>query len=130
MNKTITMGNLTDEPKIRQTSTGKKVAEFSLAVNRMKEGADFPHFVAWEHQAEFVEKYCHKGMRFLIEGHIQTGSYEKDGHKVYTTDIIVEKIEFCEKKSERDGSEGQPKTNPTDEFMKIPEGIEEEMPFN
>ena len=124
MNKTITMGRLTDEPKVSQTQSGKKVAKFNMAVDRIGEGTDYPSFIAWEKRAEFIENYCHKGTKLLIEGHIQTGSYEKDGKKVYTTDIIVEKTEFCEKKSAE-----QP-ANPTDEFMKIPDGIDEQIPFS
>ena len=124
MNKTITMGRLTDEPKVSQTQSGKKVAKFNMAVDRIGEGTDYPSFIAWEKRAEFIENYCHKGTKLLIEGHIQTGSYEKDGKKVYTTDIIVEKTEFCEKKGET-----QP-ANPTDEFMKIPDGIDEQIPFS
>lgn len=130
MNLTISRGNMTDEPKITQTSTGKKKAEFTLALNRSKEGADFPRFIAREQKAELIEKYCHKGSNLLIEGHIQTGSYDnKEGRKVYTTDIICDKIEFMDKKP-KDGSEGQPKNNPTEDFMKIPEGMDEEMPFS
>ena len=129
MNKTISMGRLTDEPKISSTQSGKTKAEFSMALPRAKEGADFPRFVAWEKTAETIEKYCHKGTRLLIEGHIQTGSYEGKNGKVYTTDIIVERIEFCDSKP-KDGTEGQPTENPTDEFMKIPDGMDEEFPFN
>ena len=128
MNKTFSMGRLTDEPKIFETSTGKKFARFTMALDRMKEGADFPSFIAWEQKADFAEKYMHKGMRFLVEGHIQTGSYERDGQKVYTTDIVVEKAEFADAK--KDGTEGQPTENPSDGFMNIPEGVEDEMPFN
>ena len=76
MNLSILKGNMTSEPKISQTPTGKKVAEFTLAINRIKGGADFPHFVAWEQKAELIEKYCHKGTSLLIQGHIQTGSYD------------------------------------------------------
>ena len=129
MNKTISMGRLTDEPKISETQSGKKVARFTLALDRYKEGADFPSFVAWEKKAEFMEKYCHKGTKLLIEGRIQTGSYEKDNVKVKTTDIICDNIEFCEKKK-ADGSEGQPESNPEDGWMNIPEGIDQELPFN
>lgn len=128
MNRTISIGNMTDEPKITETSTGKKMARFTLALNRMNEGADFPNFVAWEKKAEFIEKYCHKGTKLAIEGHIQTGSYEGKNGKVYTTDIVCDQIEFCERKK-KDGSEGQPIENPTDEFMKIPDGVDEEIPF-
>jgi len=129
MNKTISMGRLAGEPNVRETKDGKKVAEFVMALDRYKEGADFPRFIAWEKRAEFVEKYCHKGGKFLVEGRIQTGSYDnKDGNKVYTTDIVVESIEFCEKKKEPDGSEGQPE-NPEDTWMNVPDGIDEELPF-
>ena len=131
MNKTISMGRLTAEPKVSVTSTGKKVARFNMALDRIGEGADFPSFVAWERKAEFVEKHCHKGKRFLVEGRIQTGSYDdKDGKKVYTTDIVVVDIEFADSKGENDGSEGQPEENSKDGFMNIPDGIDEEMPFS
>ena len=129
MNLTMSIGNMTDEPRIVETSTGKKKAEFTLALNRMKDGADFPRFIAWEKRAELIENWCHKGTKLAVIGHIQTGSYEKDGSKVYTTDIIVDNIEFCDKKP-KDGSEGQPKENPLDAFMKVPDGIDEEIPFN
>lgn len=130
MNKVILMGRLTDEPKVRAVKDDKKVAEFVIAVDRYKEGADFPRCVAWDKRAEFVEKYCHKGGKFLVEGRIQTGSYEKDGHKVYTTDVMVDSIEFCEKKEKAmDGSDGQPTENPNDGWMNVPDGIDEELPF-
>ncbi|MBQ1295293.1 MAG: single-stranded DNA-binding protein [Clostridiales bacterium] len=121
MNRVIAIGNLTDDPKVTYLQSGKAKAEFTLALQRMKEGADFPRFIAWEKKAEFMEKYCHKGMKLAVEGHIQTGSYEKDGKKVYTTDIICDNIEFCEKKKE------QP-TESTD-FMKVPDGVDNEIPF-
>lgn len=129
MNKTISMGRLTDEPKITYTQTGKCKAEFNLALQRSKEGADFPRFIAWEKTGELIEKSVHKGDRLLVEGHIQTGSYDnKEGKKVYTTDIICDRIEFIEPKA-KDGSEGQPDENPEGGFVKIPEGIQEELPF-
>ena len=129
MNKTISIGRLTDEPKISETQAGKKIARFNLALDRIGEGADFPSYIAWEKRAELIEKYCHKGQKIGIVGRIQTGSYEGKNGKVYTTDIVVDEIEFCEKKA-NDGSAGQPKENPTDEFMKIPEGVENEIPFS
>ena len=121
MNKTMSCGNMTDEPKITETSTGKKKAEFTLALNRIKEGADFPRFIAWEKKAEIIEKWCHKGTKLLIEGHIQTGSYEKEGKKVYTTDVIVDNLEFVGKKEEE--------RSESNEFMAIPDGIDKEIPF-
>ena len=128
MNKVILMGRMTDEPKISETNSGKKMARFTLAVDRMKDGADFPGCIAWEKKAEFMEKYCHKGTKLLVEGRMQTGSYEGKNGKVYTTDVICESIEFCEKKKP-DGTEGQPKENPSEEWMQIPEGVQEELPF-
>ena len=127
MNLTVSVGNMTDEPKITEVSGGHKTATFSLALNRIKDGADFPRFVAWDKKAEVIEKWCHKGTKLAIVGHIHTDSYEKDGRKIYTTDIIVEQIEFCEKK--KDETAGQPKENPSDTWMNIPEGTDEEMPF-
>lgn len=129
MNRVILMGRFTDEPKISETNSGKKMARFSLAVDRMKEGADYPSCIAWEKRAEFIEKYCHKGMKFVIEGRLQTGSYEGKNGKVYTTDVVCDAIEFCEKKKELDGSEGQPRQNPSDDWVQIPDGIQEELPF-
>ena len=127
MNKVIAIGNLTDDPKVTYTNNGKCKAEFTLALNRAKEGADFPRFIAWEKTAELFEKYIHKGQKVGIEGHIQTGSYEnKEDKKVYTTDVIVERVEFLEKKKQE---ETQPTENPAD-FVKIPEGLDEEIPFN
>ena len=127
MNKTISIGNFTDDPRIAEVSGGHKTATFTLALNRIKDGADFPRFVAWDKKAELIEKYCHKGSKIMVEGHIQTGSYEKDGQKIYTTDIVVDNIEFLDKKP-KDETEGQPKENPVDAFV-VPAGIDEEIPF-
>ena len=127
MNKVILTGRLTDEPKITETNNGKKVARFTLAVDRAKEGTDFPSIIAWEKNAEFVEKYCHKGVKYLVEGRLQTGSYEGKNGKVYTTDVICDHVEFLEKKKEPDGAEAQPKQ--TEEWVKIPDGVQEELPF-
>lgn len=128
MNKFVGIGRLTDEPKVSETQSGKKIARFTLALDRIGEGADFPSFIAWEKRAELIEKYCHKGNKIGVVGRIQTGSYEGKNGKVYTTDIVVDEVEFCEKK-QKDGSEGQPKENPSGEFMAIPEGVKEELPF-
>jgi len=123
MNKTISIGNMTAEPKITTTSTGKKKAEFTLALNRYKEGADFPRFIAWEKDAERLESWAHKGSKLGVEGHIQTGSYEGKNGKVYTTDIICDRIEFLDKKQAEGQTEGQ------DEWAHIPDGIQQELPF-
>lgn len=93
MNKVFLIGRLTKDPEARET-----VTRYTVAVDRYKEGADFINCVAFGNQAEFAEKYLHKGIKIAIEGHIQTGSYEKDGKKVYTTNVVVDRHEFCEKK--------------------------------
>lgn len=107
MNKVILIGRLTVDPEIRVTNSGKKVASYRMAVDRnvKTEGqpeADFINCTAWGKTGEFAEKYLHKGMKIAVEGRIQTGSYEKDGVKHYTTDIIVDRHEFCESKRSAD----------------------------
>ena len=103
MNKAILIGRLTADPEISTTSSGKKYAKYRLAVDRMtkqegQQNADFISCIVWEKGAEFAERYLTKGTKIAIEGRIQTGSYEKDGVKHYTTDIVVERHEFCEKR--------------------------------
>jgi single-strand DNA-binding protein len=100
MNKVILMGRLTRDPETKTTSTGKTMARMTLAVDRQKgkdgkKQADFISLIAWDKSAEFAEKYLAKGRQILIEGRIQTGSYEKDGQKRYTTDVNVDRVEFC-----------------------------------
>lgn len=139
MNKVILMGRLTRDPEVRM-SGDTAVARFSLAVDRRfkKDGeqtADFISCVAFGKTGEFIEKYGHKGTKFVVEGRIQTGSYtNKDGQKVYTTDVVVEQVEFAESKASADGNTTNNTSNsntPTDtSFMDIPDGIDEELPFN
>ena len=137
MNKVILIGRLTKDPEIRyaQGSEPMAIARFTLAVDRgyKKEGqesADFISCVAFKKPAEFIDKYAYKGMKFAIEGRIQTGSYNnKDGQKVYTTDVIVEHIEFAEGKRE-ETEKPQVQTSGNDGFMNIPDEIQEELPFN
>lgn len=143
MNKVILVGRFTRDPEIRY-STGESAtatARFSLAVNRRfknAEGnydADFINCVAFGKTAEFIEKYFKKGMAIGVTGRIQTGSYtNKDGQKVYTTDVVVEETEFVESKG---GNGATDNTAPSrsmpsnsDGFMNIPDGIDEELPFN
>lgn len=100
---------MTADPEIRQTNSGKTVASYRLAVDRnvkteVQPEADFINCTAWGKTGEFAEKYLHKGMKIAVEGRIQTGSYEKDGMKHYTTDIIVDRHEFCESKRSADSS--------------------------
>lgn len=140
MNNIILVGRFTRDPDVRYTDGGLSIARFSLAVDRRlkRDGeptADFPSCVAFGKTAEFIEKYFRQGMRIGVTGRIQTGSYtNKDGVKVYTTDVIVENCEFVESKAsqERAGSDsGGGFDNPgSDGFMNIPDGIDEELPFN
>ena len=146
MNKVILMGRLTRDPEVRysQGDASTAIARFSLAVDRRfkREGedqtADFINCVAFGRPAEFMERYARKGTKFVVEGRIQTGSYtNKDGQKVYTTDVVVENIEFAESKSSDNNNGGYvPADRPSpsgaagDGFMNIPDGIDEELPFN
>ena len=93
MNKVFLIGRLTKEPEYRENEKLKQV-KFTLAVNRMKEGADYISCIAWNKTAELISKYLHKGNQTAIEGRIQTGSYEKDGKKIYTTDVVIDNITF------------------------------------
>ena len=130
MNLSILMGRLTKDPDTRTAQSGKTVSRFTLAVDRIGEGADFIGCVAFDKTADFISKYFRKGSKILVTGHIQTGSYDnKDGQKVYTTDVIADRAEFVEKKADAPETVGQPDSNPSDEFMKIPDNIDEEIPF-
>lgn len=152
MNKTILMGRLTRDPEVRY-SQGEKplaVARYTLAVNRTfkREGeadADFINCVAFGRNAEFAEKYFRQGIRIVVSGRIQTGSYtNRDGVKVYTTDVIVEEQEFAQTKAEANAEtqkQGQapnqnrpaqqaPAAPAGDGFMNIPDGLDEELPFS
>ena len=146
MNKVILMGRLTREPDVR-VSQGEKpitIARYTLAVDRRGRSdsggqtADFISCVAFDRSAEFAEKYLHQGTKVVVSGRIQTGSYtNKDGQKVYTTDVVVEDQEFAESKNSANGGT-QAGGRPTpaaaasaDGFMSIPMGVEDEgLPFN
>ena len=142
MNKVILCGRLTREPEVRysQTANGSMaVARYTLAVDRKfeKEGeqnADFINCIAFGKSGEFAEKYFFKGMKIAISGRIQTGSYtNKDGQRVYTTDVVIEEQEFCESRhNQQSGGIIQPNSNvDSDGFMSIPDGVEDEgLPFN
>ena len=140
MNRVILTGRLTRDPEVRYSQGEKSIAiaRYTLAVDRKfkKEGeqsADFISCVAMGKNGEFAEKYLKQGTKIAIEGRIQTGSYtNKDGNKVYTTDVIVEGHEFCESKSSQNQSQQNnnvPVPN-SDEFISIPDGIENELPFD
>ena len=148
MNKVILMGRLTRDPEVRYSQSGDSpmaIARYSLAVDRRRSNnndgqtADFINCVAFGRQGEFAEKYFHKGIKIAVTGRIQTGSYtNKDGQKVYTTDIVAEDIEFAESKGSSDGTNGgytpresapAPSSADAGGFMTIPEGIEGDLPF-
>lgn len=140
MNNVSLVGRLTRDPEIRYTDGGLSIARFSLAVDRRfkTEGqpqADFPNCVAFGKTAEFIEKYFSKGQKMGLVGRIQTGSYAKDdGTTVYTTDVVAENVEFVESKSSSGGQvDYGPQFTPSsigDGFMNVPDGIDEELPFN
>lgn len=131
MNKVILVGRLTRDPETRQAGE-TLVTRFSLAVDRRfkKAGdetspsADFPSCVAFGKTAEFINKYFKQGVKMALEGRLQTGSYEKDGVKHYTTDVIAEQVEFAESKKAEDNP---PPSN--GEWAEMPEGIENDLPF-
>lgn len=136
MNKIVLIGRLTSDPEIRYSQqTNTAIARYTLAVDRMfkREGepqADFIRCVAFGKPAEFAENYLHKGIKIAVTGRIQTGSYmNRDGQKVYTTDVVAENQEFCERKADSPAPSAQPAFDP-DRFMDIPDGIDEGLPFN
>ena len=141
MNKVVLMGRLTRDPEVRysQGEAPMAIARYTLAVNRRtkKEEADFISCITFGKSAEFAEKYLKKGSKIAIGGHIQTGSYtNKDGQKVYTTDVIVDEHEFAESKGTggADQTTGSVQSNSkipqTNDIMNIPDNIDEELPWN
>lgn len=144
MNKCTLVGRLTRDPEVRYTQgeNASAIARFSVAVNRRfknNEGnyeADFINCVAFGKTADFIEKYFKKGMAIGISGRIQTGNYtNKDGIKVYTTDVVVEEAEFVESKNSSDasansGASPAGKATNDNDFMNVPDGIEDGLPFN
>lgn len=144
MNLTILMGRLTRDPEVRYTTdeNPKAVARYTLAVDRRygndgENNADFIRCVAFDKKAEFAEKYLHKGTKVLVTGRIQTGSYtNRDGQNVYTVEVIIGNCEFAESKNNSGGyqhQQGEGQQIPSslgDGFMNIPDGIDEELPFN
>ena len=150
MNKVILMGRLTRDPEVRysQGASQTAVARFSLAVDRRfkREGepdADFFNCTCFGKQAEFVERYLHKGIKIVLSGRVQNDNYtNKDGQMVYSVRIMVDEIEFAESKNASQSNDGgnnqmhaSPNNSPeymsgTDGFMNIPDGIDEELPFS
>jgi single-strand DNA-binding protein len=143
MNKAILIGRLTRDPEVRYSAgeNSTAVARFTLAVNRKfkrqgdTQDADFLSCIAFGKNAEFIEKYFKQGMKAEIQAHVQTGSYiNKDGVKVYTTDFVIDEIDFAESKREDGGQSSPSKPEPSlaqaNDFMSIPDGIDENLPFN
>ena len=154
MNKVILVGRLTRDPNVSYSAGNEPmcIARYTLAVDRRarrdsqngdQPTADFISIVAFGRDGEFAEKYLRKGSRILVEGRIQTGSYtNKEGQKVYTTDVVVERHEFVDSKNSSQGSGSGDSFAPAssgpapsqadagDGFMNIPDGIDEELPFN
>jgi len=137
MNKWTGIGRLSKDPDIRY-STGEKstaVARFTLATDRKfkKDGeptADFINCIAFGKTAEVIEKWVHKGTKIAVIGHIQTGSYtNKENQKVYTTDVMIEEVEFCESKGNNNSNQSAPQES-NDNFMNIPDSIDEKLPFD
>lgn len=137
MNKCILIGRLVKDPDIRYSQGQKSmaIARYTLAVDRAvkkdrEQTADFISCVAFDKNGEFAEKYLHKGTKIAIEGRIQTGSYtDKEGRKVYTTDIVVEHHEFCESRNASSASDNN--APDADGFVNIPDNVEDEaLPFN
>ena len=139
------MGRLTRDPEVRysQGENSMAIARYTIAVDRRvrrdgdQQTADFINCVAFGRSGEFAEKYFHKGIKIAVTGRIKTGSYtNKDGQKVYTTDVIVEEQEFAESKSASANNAGAAAANGNaagsaigDGFMNLPDGIDEELPF-
>lgn len=150
MNKVILMGRLTRDPEVRYSAgeNALAIARYTLAVDRRfkrdgEASADFISCVSFGRTAEFAEKYFRQGLRIVVSGRIQTGSYtNRDGQKVYTTEVVVEEQEFAESKAASDSYAASapmqhsapampaPSAASADGFMNIPDGIDEELPFN
>ena len=152
MNKVILIGRLTRDPEVRYSAgeNATAIARYTLAVDRKykqegQQNADFIQCIAFGKSAEFAEKYFRKGMKVAITGRIQTGSYtNKEGQKVYTTDVVIEEQEFAESKNasgadreardeaalQQSGYRQEKMTADENGFMNIPDGIDEELPFD
>lgn len=140
LNKVILCGRLTRDPEVRYSQNGQDqmaIARYTVAVDRPKKngqdnGADFISCVAFGKRGEFAEKYLKQGMKIIVEGHIQTGSYtNQKGDKVYTTDVIVDATEFAESKRTDEAPRTVEPQEDANGFMQIPDGVEDEgLPFN
>ncbi len=147
MNKVILMGRLTRDPEVRYSQGAEQmaIARYTLAVDRRvrsdsnEQSADFIRCIAFRQKAEFAEKYLQKGTKIVIVGHIQTGSYtNRDGQKVYTTDVVIDEQEFAESRSHSQDRGEDQQQEPAcpyppvdgDGFMNVPDDMDGELPFN
>lgn len=140
MNKVILIGRLIKDPDVRMGTNDTKIARYTLAVNRRyhknnEPTADFIGCVALGKNGEFAEKYLYKGIKIAVTGRIQTGSYtNRDGQKVYTTDVLIEEQEFAESKKSQSEEQSQPPVpspeQDTSGFMDMPSIMDDELPFN
>ena len=135
MNNVVLMGRLTRDPMISVSNTGTNIARYTLAVDRRfkQEGqpdADFISCVAFGKSAEFADKYLKQGTKICVSGRLQTGNYtNKDGVKVYTTDVIIDNQEFAESKKASEGSTNSAPKSTDSGFVNVPDGATEELPF-
>ena len=125
MNRIVITGRLTTKPEHRYTSSNKAFTKFTIAVNRQKEGADFINCIAWDKTAELICNYLNKGSFIGVEGRLQTGTYEKaDGSRGYTTDVLVQNIEFLEKKKSGQEATNDEQENTTDPYADFGEQVD------
>ena len=135
MNKVIFLARLGKDPEIRYAqASGNAIASFSIAVNRRfkrdnEPDADWFNCVAFGKTAEFCEKYLHKGSKVLVEGEVQNDNYEKDGVKHYGTKIVINQIEFAESKGSQDNTEPETTAPVDNDFVNVPDGDMDELPF-
>lgn len=123
MNRVDLIGRLTRDNKLEYTTSGKAFLKNAIAVDRRGEGTDFINLIAWEKTAEFMDKHFKKGSRLGISGRLQSSSYtDKEGKNRTSIDVVVEAVDFCESKNETNNSDN--------EFLSVPDGLVDELPFS
>ena len=130
LNRVVLIGNVTRDIELRKTSSGTSTCAFSIAVNRPKaqdgtQNADFPQIVAWRKTAEVCAQWLHKGSKVAIEGRLQTRSYDKDGHKVYVTEVVADTVQFLDPRTAAGGPVATGEVTP-DGFAQVEDS---ELPF-
>lgn len=132
INRVMLIGNVTRDFELRKTQSGISNATFSIAVNRPRaqdgtQNADYPQIVAWRKTAEICAQYLHKGSKVAVEGRIQTRSYDKDGHKVYVTEVVADTVQFLTPKGQQDAPEAPEPTEGSDDFTEVQD---DQLPFD